>query len=197
MQLERRFLFPVSSKTICCCLSCHRRRAGLAVSDTDTQSPPDSRMNPSSKHPARLSLGRLLLSTSLVTRSSQVTPRLASSRNLKQAVKCACCDICMQQGLIAPRPTHATQPAPARLCTSPRGQKRSHEPRAFPSQSILAISQNRQAGLHRRAELSGKSILQRWQPSRAALGTQPTVPVAACASDPNMCLPADVYTLLA
>jgi hypothetical protein len=182
MQLERRFLFPVSSKTICCCLSCHRRRAGLAVSDTDTQS---------------LSLGRLLLSTSLVTRSSQVTPRLASSRNLKQAVKCACCDICMQQGLIAPRPTHATQPAPARLCTSPRGQKRSHEPRAFPSQSILAISQNRQAGLHRRAELSGKSILQRWQPSRAALGTQPTVPVAACASDPNMCLPADVYTLLA
>jgi hypothetical protein len=185
MQLERRFLFPVSSKISCCCLSCHRRRAGLAVSDTDTQSPPDSRMNPSSKHPARLSLGRLLLSTSLVTRPNQATARLASSRNLKQAAQGCCCDICMQRGLIARHPTHATQPAPARLCTAHRGQKRFHESCASPSPSTLAISQNRQAGLHRRAELSGKSVFSIFSICtfpNPALSFQLTMPIAACAS---------------
>ena len=80
LQLEERLLFPVSSTTSCYCLSCRRQRAGLTASDTDTHSPPDSRMNRSSKHPDRLSLGRLLLSASLVTRPTQIVSSSASSR---------------------------------------------------------------------------------------------------------------------
>jgi hypothetical protein len=79
LRLEERQLFPVSSTTYCYCLSCRRQRAAPIVSNTDTQRPPDSRMNRSSKHPDRLSLGRLLLSASLVTSPTQFVSNLASS----------------------------------------------------------------------------------------------------------------------
>jgi hypothetical protein len=49
------------------------------VSDTDTQSPPDSRMNRSSEDPDRLSLRWLLLSAPLVTSPTQVVSNPASS----------------------------------------------------------------------------------------------------------------------
>ena len=69
---ERRFSFPVSSTGSCYCLSCSRRRAGLIVFHTDTQSSPDPRMNRRPEYTARLSLGRLLVLTSLVTRLTQL-----------------------------------------------------------------------------------------------------------------------------
>jgi len=79
LQLKHRLFYPVSSRSSCYCLSYRRLRAGLTVWDTDTQSPSDSRMNRTSKHPDRLSLGRLLLSSSLVTRPTQIVPNSASS----------------------------------------------------------------------------------------------------------------------
>lgn len=68
---ERRFFFPLPSIASCCCLTRSGRRAGLTVFDTDTQSPPDPRMNRPSEHSDRLSLGRLPVLTSLVTRPTQ------------------------------------------------------------------------------------------------------------------------------
>lgn len=82
LQLEECSFLPVSSTRSCCCLSYRRRAAGLAFSDTDTQNPPDSRMNRSSKHPDRLSLGSLRLSASLVTRPTQIVSNSASSHIL-------------------------------------------------------------------------------------------------------------------
>lgn len=69
---DPRFFLPLPSLGSCYCLSCTGQRAGLAVFDTDTQSPPDPRMNRSSEHSDRLSLGRLLVLTSSVTRPTQL-----------------------------------------------------------------------------------------------------------------------------
>lgn len=124
LQLERRCFFPVSSITICYCLSYLRRRAGLAVSDTDTQILPDSRMNPSSKHPARLSLGRLLLSASLVTRVIRIVSRSATSHiSNSQSRTLVATFACNKDSLSAFSNTRLTPHLPV-PCRSHRGRNR-------------------------------------------------------------------------
>jgi hypothetical protein len=157
LQLERRSSFPVSSTTLCYCLSLLRRRAGLALSDTDTQIPPDSRMNPSSKHPARLSLGRLLFRLHWSQGSSESFPDLppltsqtASRRLLSQHLHATTAHC----RLLRPRDSPHT-------CQFPAGSIKEGTTFRKPRASTTPIaSKHRQAGLHRRAELSGMSAHQ-------------------------------------
>jgi hypothetical protein len=154
LQLKRRSSFPVSSTTLCYCLSPLRRRAGLALSDADTQIPPDSRMNPSSKHPARLSLGRLLFRLHWSQGSFELFPDLPllTSQTVGREL--------LSQHLHATT-THCrllrTRDSP-HTCPFPAGPIKEgttcHKPRA--STTLIAFK-HRQAGLYRRAELSGMS----------------------------------------
>ena len=144
LQLEPRFFFPVSSRTICCCLRYLGRRAGLAVSDTDTQIPPDSRMNPSSKHPAPLSLGRLLLSAPLVTRFARIIARSASfhisntaSRTIVATFACNK-DSLLVHSYYTHYPLSAGPVVEGNTNTNPRAA------------TTLAVAEHRQAGLRSR-----------------------------------------------
>jgi hypothetical protein len=76
-------------------LHCDRRQARPTVEETDTQSPPDSRMNRPSEHFHRLSLGSLLSSISLVTRPARATFHYL----VLSLYASAYCDNCMYQDL--------------------------------------------------------------------------------------------------
>jgi hypothetical protein len=102
LQRERRFSFPVSFIANCYCLSCDTRRAGLTVSDTDTQSPPDPRMNRPSKHPDRLSLDRPLLSNSLVTRPTLIVSKSVSCFNSNRLSKTFAAIFVRDKGSLSP-----------------------------------------------------------------------------------------------
>jgi hypothetical protein len=83
------------------------------VSDTHAQIPPDSRMNPSSKHPARLSLGRF---TFVGSAGHKIHPNRFQNchfSQLKQSVDESCRNICLQQGRIVTCLTPATRLAAA------------------------------------------------------------------------------------
>lgn len=161
LQLEPRFSLPVSASAICYCLSYLGRRAGLAVSATLTHIPPDSRMNPSSKHPVRLSLRRLLLPPRLVTRFTRILLRSAS----------------FHISNTPPRFLVATIPSDkASLLISSGNQFDPHLPHPLRSRprrnqllrtrasSTLEQPEYRQAGLYRRTELSGKCLRPTIQP---------------------------------
>lgn len=77
--------------------------------ETDTQRPPDSRMNRFSEPFCRLSLGSLLLSTLLVTRTAKTVPHcLLVSLSAR-----ACCNNCIYQDSFDYSPVETAHPAQA------------------------------------------------------------------------------------
>lgn len=127
------------------------------MSDNDAQSPPDSRMNRSCKHPDRLSLGRLLLSASLVTRLTRIVSNLPLP--ISESVhKDSCRNIYMRQGLRFRRPVHSTHFAPA-VPADPL-EEGIHCSFTWTSDFVteLATAEHRQSGLHHRVKLSGTSL---------------------------------------
>jgi hypothetical protein len=84
------------------------------VSDTDTQIPPDSRMNPSFKHPARLSLGRVTFVGFAGHKRLPKRLQICLFSHLEQLIEDSCRNICMQQGpIVVGFFEHATHFAPA------------------------------------------------------------------------------------
>lgn len=160
LQLEPRFSFPLSASAICYCLRYLGRRAGLVVAELYTQIPLGSRMNLSSKHPVRLSLRRLLLPPFLVTRFIRIAPRSASSHISNTPSGSLAATIRGDKASLLR--SSSTQLGPH--LPHPRGScLRKHLLRTCASLA-LKVSEYRQAGLHRRTELSGKSLRLSIQP---------------------------------
>jgi hypothetical protein len=134
-------------------------------------------MNPSSKHPARLSLGKLLLSPSLVTKwsSNPISDLpLLTSQTVHRGL--------LSQHLHLTR-THCRSSRTRDAHRTYQFSVRLLEEGSFSRLSRISATQiasaNRQTGLHRRAELSGTS-----QPFICIHLTRPrepqTVPLRCC-----------------
>lgn len=114
-------------------------------------------MNRTSKHPDRLSLRRLLLSASLVTRPTQTVSSPASSHisNILSRALVATF-VCNKNSLCTP--SHTRLRSQLWFAGTPFRRSNYFRRGSGRHTRILAAIEYRQAGLHRRAKLSGSCL---------------------------------------